>query len=244
MITINNLKWLLTIVGVCQGAPVYKWDNPNRFSREKTRWLSLSKVVDPPGGFKIPLSFYTGWWNQGFPYWIIIIPNILGRFGQYNNPRTNHQATRVLNTAHLKTQQFWLNSRVPTLWFIATIEPTPIGYHRYGNMDIYSIGAVICLQVIATTIRTKKTYRQLSHYFTITWYGCGKCASFYPTKCWFHKYILDSLGTIIMNSHGFKNTNMWNAASWKLTSSYVSWYSVRIFWTSLQCWCAYCAYWF
>jgi hypothetical protein len=43
--------------------------------------------------------------TKDFPIGIIIIPSILGRFGQYN-PRTNHQATGVLNTAHLKSQQF------------------------------------------------------------------------------------------------------------------------------------------
>ena len=31
------------------------------------------------GVFKIPLSFhYTGWLRMGFPYWIIIVPSILG----------------------------------------------------------------------------------------------------------------------------------------------------------------------
>ena len=57
--------------------------------------------------FKIPLSFHlilVGLW--GWPYWIIIIPNILGSIILYN-----HQPTRVLNTARVDKPWFlkcWL----------------------------------------------------------------------------------------------------------------------------------------
>ena len=61
--------------------------------------------------FKIPLSFHdTGWFNSGFLYWMIIIPNILISIIPYNQPTLIYHIPILMVKPLLK---WWLNPLQP-----------------------------------------------------------------------------------------------------------------------------------